>query len=278
MHLFNKKLSNSFSLNKVIKVIAGLNNNDIKSIIKLAKALELTDATYIDIIANTRLVSILNSITDIPICVSSIDPLELYNCILCGADIVEIGNFDIFYSRNIVLSDTDVLNLAIETRKMIPNNDICVTIPHYLDLYKQVKLAKNLEQVGINIIQTEGYSTKFYNKNIFFQNSDNVSLSTSIASASLSATYAISQSLNIPVITSSGINCLSSPMTLLYGASGIGLGTALNNQTNIFNICVYINEISHAISNQSNHLINNSSISSFYQKDFMNIDNSLFVV
>nr|QCI08505.1 hypothetical protein [Spermothamnion repens] len=263
MNLFNKKLCDSFYLKSVFKIIAGLNTNDINSILKLTKASELANATYIDIIANTNIVSILKSYTNLPICVSSINPIELYNCSLVGADIVEIGNFDFFYPSNLILSSKDILNLALETRYLIPDKDICVTIPHYLSLFEQITLAKKLEKIGVNIIQTEAYSTKInncsnYQDKIF--NNDHVYSSAQLASASLSSTHVISKSVNIPVLTSSGINSISSSLAFIYGASGIGIGSAILKYKSVYSMYKYIKEIMYMISNKPNHSMNNTSV------------------
>ncbi|NES25228.1 MAG: DUF561 domain-containing protein, partial [Symploca sp. SIO3E6] len=134
INLFNGKLLNSFANKTAIKVICGLEEMNIMQIIKLVKAAELSGATYLDIAANTRIITIVKSLTNLPICVSSIDPLELYNSVLVGADIVEIGNFDIFYKRYMNFSVDCILKLAEKTRTLIVDKDICVTIPHLLSL------------------------------------------------------------------------------------------------------------------------------------------------
>ena len=160
MNLFNTQLKTSFQNKKIIKVISGLSNLDIRKIICITKAAELSCASYIDIVANVRIVSIIKSMTSLPICVSSIDPFELYNCSLAGADIFEIGNFDNFYNKKIYFSSSQILKLAKLTRSLIRDKDICVTVPHTLNLYDQIILSKKLEDLGINILQTE-LATKF---------------------------------------------------------------------------------------------------------------------
>nr|QCI07808.1 hypothetical protein [Pleonosporium borreri] len=265
MNLFNKKLSIAFSLKNVIKIILGLNNKDINNIIQTAKAAELISVTYLDIIANPKVVALLKSMINLPVCVSSIDPLELYNCILMGADIVELGNFDIFYGNDIIFSAKEILELAIETRRLIPNNDICITIPHHLSLSKQINLAKHLSDLSINIIQTEGYSSK---RKIGININDNISYATNKASSSLSSTYAITQEVNIPVISSSGLSYLSSGISTFYGSSGVGICSSIKKYTKIYDILYYIKQILYVQSSSLNYRLNNQSCILFYNNSF----------
>nr|YP_009391194.1 hypothetical protein [Dipterocladia arabiensis]ARW59338.1 hypothetical protein [Dipterocladia arabiensis] len=263
MNLFTSQLLKPFQKKQVIKVISGLNNLDIHSIISIVKSAEISNAHYIDIVANPQIVSFVKKISDIPICVSSIDPLELYNCSIAGADILEIGNFDYFYSQNIIFSISEILKLAKETRYLINNKDICVTIPHVLSLYDQVCLSKKLEDLGINILQTEGY---FCNEDLIMYIQDNkhqsdndiIFRSIKASAAALSSTYAISNAVNLPVITASGINYISSSMAVLCGASGIGLGSNLKKQKTIYNMSCYIDEMYYSMISQVNlHSFNN---------------------
>nr|YP_009399061.1 hypothetical protein [Taenioma perpusillum]ARW68458.1 hypothetical protein [Taenioma perpusillum] len=257
MNLFCNQLIVPFKAKKVIKLISGLNNLDIDQILALVKCAEVSNATYIDISANPRIISLIKSFTNLPICVSSIDPLELYNSVLAGADLVEIGNFDFFYKKNISFSSFKILQLAMKTRKLITNKDICVTIPYTLNLWEQIDLAQKLENIGINILQTESYNSKYIIQSPIniSKNSkiDNLSKSIDITKITLSSTYALSHFVNIPIITSSKMNCLSSPMAYLYGASGIGLGTFVCNKNSLQKKSLYINEISNSI-NLNNRL------------------------
>nr|QCI08860.1 hypothetical protein [Wrangelia sp.] len=253
----NTNLYDSFINRKVIKVICGLQNTNISNIIQVVKAAELAGATYIDIVANTKIVSIIKSLTYLPICVSSINPIDLYNCSLMGAQIVELGNFDIFYDKNIQFSQEYILDLAYETRSLIPNKDICVTIPHTLNLYEQVTLARSLENIGINMIQTEGYMSKINIQSDFKKyinmksNFDMVSQATYYSAATLSSTLVIANSVDIPVITASSLNDLSSVIAFNYGASGIGIGSCINSMNNIYDMSDLLSEIKYSINNNS---------------------------
>lgn len=244
MNLFNNQLVSSFQSKQVVKVISGLNNSSIYEIIKIVKAAELANASYIDIIANTNVVKFLKFNSRLPICVSSINPLDLYNCAIAGADLVEIGNFDSFYKKNIYLTPLQIIKLAQETRYLVNNINICVTIPSYLYLHQQIYLAQELEMIGINILQTEGQCKQ----QLAINNSSRVKCDTifnaiNLSSSSLSSTYALSKAVKIPIIASSSMNSLSSIVATSYGASGVGIGSSINQYQSLYEMSSYIKEI-----------------------------------
>nr|YP_009296031.1 hypothetical protein Schiz_083 [Schizymenia dubyi]AOM64966.1 hypothetical protein Schiz_083 [Schizymenia dubyi] len=243
----NLYLYEQMSNKKIIKIITGLNNFNIHRIIKVVKTAELGGATYIDIAANPKIVFFIKSITFLPICVSSIDPSELYNCFLAGANIFEIGNFDAFYDKKILFSKDHIIYLAKKTRELIKESLLCVTIPCSLPIHEQIELAIDLEKIGINLLQTEGLTSKSQSLDSY-----NPYLLSSIqkASLTLSSTYAISQFVNIPIITSSGISNLSAPLAIYYGASGVGLASALTKYDSISSMANYIKETAYSVSSQ----------------------------
>ena len=250
MNLFYTRLLNSFRLKKVIKVISGLNNFNIKKIYQIVNATKIAPVSYIDLSANTKILSLMKRITNLPLCVSSIDPLELYNCYIAGADIIEIGNFDAFYIKYINFTAFDILKLSIKTRKLVLVKDICVTIPYLLSLYEQNCLAKKLEKLGINFLQTEGLKWNIDNIYIDLLNNykyDMISKSLYIAGPTLSSTYVLSCSVDIPIITSSKINYLSSSFAFSYGASGIGIKSVIYNQSTIYKMYLYLSEMLYTV-------------------------------
>nr|YP_010199348.1 hypothetical protein LK036_pgp159 [Gracilariopsis tenuifrons]AXF36223.1 hypothetical protein [Gracilariopsis tenuifrons]UAD89206.1 hypothetical protein [Gracilariopsis tenuifrons] len=243
-NLLYAKLEQKIEDQRAVKVITGLDNFSIDSIIKIVKAAEIGKASYVDIASNPQIVRIVKSITKLPICVSSIDPKELSNCVIQGADIVEIGNFDKFYSKKIFFSSQEILNLAQETKNLIPNKPICITVPHTLLLKEQISLAVSLKKLGISMLQTEGLATK----NHIYYNNVNILNSMRSSASTLSSTYVLSENINIPIIASSGINCLSASVAMNYGASIVGIGSAVYNYNTIYDMAKYIYEIVCSIS------------------------------
>jgi len=261
MNLLNTQLIIPFKTKKVIKVISGLSNLDINNIIRIAKSAEIAKVSYIDIVANTKIVSFLKNLTSIPICVSSINPIELYSCVLAGADLVEIGNFDFFYKKKIQLSMNQILQLARETRSLIIDKDICVTIPYIFNLYQQQYLAKELEILGINIIQTEApqyYNYNFYKNKKFDNYNDPLLKSIKKAAASLCSTYLLSRNVNIPIITASNLDSLSSLIAINCGAAGVGIGSNIQKQNTIYDMSNYLDEIYYSFNNSKDFMNKNS--------------------
>lgn len=257
--LFNSQLDKAIKERNLVKVITGLDNFNIRSVIQMVKAAEAAGATYIDIAANNSILKEIKKHTNLPICVSSIDPEELYNASLEGIDVIEIGNFDYLYSKSVAFSKSQILNLAREVVHMFPFIDICVTVPHVLSLNEQVQLSCELEEMGVKILQTEGYHAKAVELSSQSEK-ETEPLANLIgdASSALTSTYVISKAVKIPVIAASGINILSAPLSILYGASGIGIGTAVRNNKTSLGMSKYIREVINSMEqdkiNSLNHM------------------------
>nr|YP_010851178.1 hypothetical protein Ycf23 [Aphanocladia delicatula]WGH14147.1 hypothetical protein Ycf23 [Aphanocladia delicatula] len=239
MHLSNLILYNSFESKKVIKVIAGIQNTNLYQIAQIASAANLANASYLDISANVKIVKFLKSFSSLPLCISSIDPIDIYNCISAGADLVEIGNYDIFYNNGIYINSCQLIQLVKEIKYLIGSIDICVTIPYHLNLSEQITLAQNLEDLGVNILQTEGLFINSLSKK-------KPRLTNSLSS-SLISTYFLSNYVDIPVITSSEVTSFSASIAMQYGASGVGIGSAIKNNSSVIHMINYINEVKYSI-------------------------------
>lgn len=266
MNLYNTQLSKAFQSKSVLKVITGINNTNIGNVLKIAKAAELSRATYLDVAANVKLMKTLKSSCNLPICISSINPIDLYNCVLAGADLVEIGNYDFFYNQGIYLTAAQIVNLVLEVKCMVEEIDICVTIPYHITWIEQIYLAKKLEALGVSIIQTEGisrcYEAKFFSSVIDISNLVDTSI------PSLFSTYSLSQFVNIPIISSSGFKNLLAPIVYNYGASGIGFGSSLQQQNDVNSMIKYINQAHKLITSltQLEVVYNSSDSSSKFSK------------
>nr|YP_009296437.1 hypothetical protein Thor_080 [Thorea hispida]AOM65372.1 hypothetical protein Thor_080 [Thorea hispida]ARX95934.1 hypothetical protein [Thorea hispida]UNJ79059.1 hypothetical protein [Thorea hispida] len=237
---------------QALKVVIGLNNFNVSKIIQKVKAAEIAKATYVDVAANSIILHEIRKKSSIPICVSSIDFSELYRCFQAGADLLEIGNFNVFYKKDIMLSAQQIISLADKLIKKAPNATICVTVPCYVSLAKQVDIAKRLEKLGVYMIQTEGYS-----------NTGKLPLVRSLknASLSLSSTYILSQNVQIPVISASKINPLSASTAILAGAYGVAIGSFLYDKDNLWNLTESIFSVVRSIEIYNNTLIDSKNIS-----------------
>ena len=109
-----------------------------------------------DIACEPKLVELAAEVSNIPVCVSSVEPRLFSSAVKAGASIIEIGNFDSFYPEGRFFSADEVISLATESRHLLPEVFLSVTIPHVLPLDSQAQLALDLVDRGVDLIQTEG--------------------------------------------------------------------------------------------------------------------------
>lgn len=221
----NSKLAQAFATKKALKVISGLNNFDVDNVRAVCQSAEIGGATFVDIAADVNLIKAIKELINLPVCVSAVDAQLLSQAVTAGADLVEIGNFDSFYSQGITFSAQDVLALTRETRALLPNITLSVTVPHILALDEQVELAQALVVAGADIIQTEGGTSSNPHHSGILGLIEK-------ASPTLAAAYAISRAVEIPVMCASGLSDVTAPMAIASGASGIGVGSAINKLNN----------------------------------------------
>ncbi len=219
-------LQKSIQDRSLLKVISGLNNFNPESVLRISKAAGLGGANLLDIACKPELVELAKEASNIPVCVSSVEPKLFPDAVKAGASIIEIGNFDSFYPDGRLFTAKEVLSLAVESRRLLPEVVLSVTVPHILPLDSQAQLALDLIAVGADLIQTEGGTS-----------SHPISPGTlgliEKASPTLAGTFAISSALNesddqVPVICASGLSEVTVPMAISVGAAGVGIGSAVN--------------------------------------------------
>jgi deoxyribose-phosphate aldolase len=220
MNMLNS-LQTAFANRQVLKVISGLNNFDHDRVAAVVKAADLGGATFIDIAADADLVRMARQLTNLPICVSAVDPQLFVAAVAAGADLIEIGNFDSFYAQGIRFEAEEVLALTQATRALLPEITLSVTVPHLLSLDKQVELAQALVAAGADIIQTEGgtSSTPIHPGTLGLIEK---------AAPTLAAAYEIARAVDVPVLCASGLSNVTAPLAISAGAAGIGVGSAIN--------------------------------------------------
>ncbi|MBD1848977.1 DUF561 domain-containing protein [Leptolyngbya sp. FACHB-711] len=211
----------AFQQANALKVISGLTNFDADRVAAVVKAADRGGATFVDIAADADLVRMAKQLTHLPICVSAIEPEKFVAAIEAGADLIEIGNFDPFYAQGIRFEAAEVLELTRRTRALLPHITLSVTVPHILELDQQVQLAEALVQVGVDIIQTEGGTSS--------QPTHAGTLGLiEKAAPTLAAASEISRVVSVPVLCASGLSSVTAPLAIAAGASGIGVGSAIN--------------------------------------------------
>ncbi len=214
---FHAAIANASAL----KIISGLTNLNPHSVANVVKAAEQGGATFVDIAADADLVRLVRGLIDLPICVSAVEPTQFVSAVEAGADLIEIGNFDTFYTQGRIFEAAEVLTLTKATRALLPEVTLSVTVPHILALDEQVTLAEALVEAGADIIQTEGGTSSSP------QHSGVLGLIEK-ASPTLAAAHAISRAVNVPVLCASGISDVTAPMAIAAGAAGVGVGSAVH--------------------------------------------------
>jgi thiamine monophosphate synthase len=234
------RLEQAFAQRKALKVISGLNNFDLKRVTSVVKAAEAGGATFVDIAADPALVARIRQVTTLPICVSAVDPQLFLAVVEAGADLIEIGNFDCFYAQGRRFEAPEVLALTRQTRQLLPNITLSVTVPHILPLDQQVELAQELVLAGANIIQTEGGMSSYP------RSAGTLGLIEK-AAPTLAAAHAISRGVSVPVLCASGLSDVTAPMAIAAGASGIGVGSAINKLDNEVSMIAVVRSLVEAL-------------------------------
>lgn len=208
---------------RAVKVIAGIDNFDIENIKKVVSAAEHSGASAVDICAKPEIIEEVKNMTSLPVFVSSVVPSELVKAVELGADAIELGNFDVLYKKGMSFSADDVLSLVKETIDMLGDmrTFFSVTIPGELAISEQIELARKLETMGIDLIQTEGH----------FEKSEQAAGARGLmerAELTLSNTIELSRNIDLPIMTATGINPTTAPFAFAAGASAIGCGSCIN--------------------------------------------------
>ncbi len=208
---------------RAVKVIAGIDNFDIENIKKVVTSAEQTGASAVDICARPEIISEIREMTDMPIFVSSIVPSELVKAVELGADAIELGNFDVLYKKGMSFSAEEVISLVKETIDMLGDmrTFFSVTIPGELAIAEQIELARKLETMGIDLIQTEGHYS-------LDSQADGVRGLMERAELTLSNTIELSRNIDLPIMTATAINPTTAPFAFAAGASAIGCGSCIN--------------------------------------------------
>ncbi|KAE7996227.1 hypothetical protein FH972_000966 [Carpinus fangiana] len=229
-----------FHERRALKIISGLQNFNKDNVASVVTAAEKGGATHVDIACDPELVKLAISLTSLPVCVSSVDPETFPAAVEAGALMVEIGNYDSFYEMGVVFTPEQILNLTKETKRILPSVALSVTVPHTLSLPDQVKLAENLEQEGVDIIQTEGGKSSYPSK-------PGVLGLIEKATPTLAAAYSISRAVKIPVMCSSGLSAVTAPMAITAGAAGVGVGSAVNKLNDLVAMIAAVRSLANSL-------------------------------
>ena len=219
INLFKKDLD----AKKAVKIIAGIDNFDMDRVRNVVIAADRAGASAVDVSANEEIIKMAKETTSLPVFVSSIVPEDLAMAVKAGADAIEIGNFDALYKKGMRMSAMEILDIVKETLALIGKSNVfvCVTVPGHIDVASQIALAKELEDLNIDLIQTEGAAT-------VDAQSEGARGLLETASVSIANTIELARNVDIPVMTASGLTTTTVPMAFAAGASAVGVGSCVN--------------------------------------------------
>jgi deoxyribose-phosphate aldolase len=236
----------AFDQNRALKVISGLTNFNADRVAAIVKAADQGGATFVDIAADPGLVRMARQLTHLPICVSAVEAQQFVPAVEAGADLIEIGNFDAFYAQVIRFEADEVLALTRDTRALLPTVTLSVTVPHILPLDQQAQLAEALVDAGADVIQTEGGTSS--------QPAHAGSLGLiEKAAPTLAAAHEIARVVDVPVLCASGLSSVTAPLAIAAGASGIGVGSAINQLNSEVAMVAAVRSLVDALNSVSRH-------------------------
>ncbi len=208
---------------KAVKIIAGIDNFDIERVRNVVIAADKAGASAVDVAAKEEIIKMAKETTSLPVFVSSIVPQDLAMAVNAGADAIEVGNFDALYKKGMRMSAEEILDIVKETLALIGKSSVfvCVTVPGHIDIASQIALAKELEALNIDLIQTEGAAT-------VHTTAEGARALLETAQVSIANTIELVRNIDIPVMTASGLTTTTVPMAIAAGASAVGVGSCVN--------------------------------------------------
>jgi len=227
--LNKEKILNALNNKSLVKIISGIQNYDKQKILTVAMAAELGGATALDICDEPKIIQDIRAAVSLPIFISSIEPEKLIYAQKLGADALELGNFESFYKQGKLFTPQEILDLTKKVIAQLEKNVLLsVTVPATLELANQIKLANELVNLGVDIIQTEG----FVSDTPASDRTDSTFVDILKAASTLANTFEIKRAIpKANIITASGITLTTLPLAKALGASGIGIGTFINSLT-----------------------------------------------
>ena len=236
-----ENFKNSIKEKTCIKIIAGIDNYDIENVLKVTKAAEKGGADALDVAAREDIIKLAKENSTLALFVSSTEPKKLLMAKENGADVLEVGNFDAFYKKGLRMTPEEVLEIAQKTIELAGKEImLSVTVPGHINIAEQIKLAQELEKIGVDLIQTEGAAT-------IDAKSAGARGLIEKAIVSISNTIELSKNINIPIMTASGITVTTAPMAFASGASAVGVGSCVNKLSSAVEMLAAVKAIVEAV-------------------------------
>ena len=223
-----EKILSALKNKTLVKIISGIQNYDKQKTLSVAVATEMGGATALDICDDKEIIKATRAMVQLPLFISSIDPVKLVAAQSLGADVLEIGNYESFYKIGKMFTPKEILEIATFVKKSITLNNIllCCTIPSTLEVENQIKLGKELLKLGVDVLQTEGFAPETPVSDRKDKTFNDILKAVSTFANTIELRKALP---NANIITASGITLTTAPLAFAIGASGIGVGTYINN-------------------------------------------------
>lgn len=206
---------------RLLKVIAGIENFDMTSVVTIAKAAQAGGAQAVDIAADAALIKAVKEATNLIVFVSSTDPAKLIEAAANGADVLELGNFDALYHQGIHPTKAQILEWTRAVKEAVGNDvPLCVTVSGHLSLEDQLDLSTTLQAMGVDILQTEGQVGP---------QADDTFTALSGAVSALANTAEIRKVVELPLLLAGGFNHVTAPFAIAAGADAMGVGKAVTS-------------------------------------------------
>jgi hypothetical protein len=219
-------LKQALSDRTLLKAIAGIHNSDLTAVLAVAEAAQAGGAVAVDVKADADLIcAVREAAPNLVVFASSVDPAELVVAVQAGADVVELGNYDALYAEGAFFSAQTVYQLAETCRYLLPTTPMSVTIPGHLSEAAQQALAKQLTQLGVEMLQTEGAVAQ-----VGSEHPVTTLTPDSQFELTLRNTRVIDQVTTLPILTASSVTIDNVSRALQAGASGVGVGALIRAQ------------------------------------------------
>jgi hypothetical protein len=231
----------------LLKIITGISNHNVENVKFLISstinAKHSSQNLCFDVSATPEIVSMVRSMTDLPVFASSVDPNTLAQAAVLGADVLELGNYDALYDANQFFNADDVLALTKATLALVGTTvPLSVTIPGHLDAEAHIKLAKQLQTLGVTMLQSEGavrqVSPQPQTANLSSQEKSTISLYN---------TQILATACTLPIIAASGITPNNVALAFNAGAAGVGVGRTINQLTSVAKVQSVLHNLLQAV-------------------------------
>lgn len=211
----------------LVKIISGIQNYDKQKALYVAMAAEMGEATALDICDDKEIIKVVRASVELPLFVSSIDPKKLLQAQDLGADVLEVGNYESFYKEARLFTPKEILEITRTVKNSLYKNTLLsVTVPATLEVESQIKLGKELLNLGVEILQTEGFVSDIPTSD----RNDKTYNDILRAASTLANTIELRRALpNANIITASRITPTTALLATTLGANGIGVGTYISS-------------------------------------------------